>query len=302
MHSAPLNRWFGIVLMLIMATVMGANHIAARIAFDHGVNVTTAVSIRSGVTALAVLALLLAYRVPLAMPGATLRRAIGIGVLVAIQSYCLYSSVARIPVVLALLAFNIYPMLLTLITWATGGQRPVPLALGAMVVALVGLAMALDVSGRMGSGGSDIAGRWQEIGAGVSYAFAAALSFSMVLYLSGRWLKEVDGRLRSCLAMGTCAIIVGTAGALSGSLASPADMPGWIGLALLTVLYGSGITAMFVVLPRIAVTSDTGVLNIEPVAALLMGWMLLGQSLSLWQGLGALVVIGAIIVLGTAKR
>ena len=69
--------------MLIMATVMGANHIAARIAFDHGVNVTTAVSIRSGVTALAVLALLLAYRVPLAMPGATLRRAIGIGVLVA---------------------------------------------------------------------------------------------------------------------------------------------------------------------------------------------------------------------------
>ena len=177
-----------------------------------------------------------------------------------------------------------------------------PLALGAMVVALVGLAMALDVSGRMGSGGSDIAGRWQEIGAGVSYAFAAALSFSMVLYLSGRWLKEVDGRLRSCLAMGTCAIIVGTAGALSGSLAAPADMPGWIGLALLTVLYGSGITAMFVVLPRIAVTSDTGVLNIEPVAALLMGWMLLGQSLSLWQGLGALVVIGAIIVLGTAKR
>ena len=302
MHSAPLNRWFGIVLMLIMATVMGANHIAARIAFDHGVNVTTAVSIRSGVTALAVLALLLAYRVPLAMPGATLRRAIGIGVLVAIQSYCLYSSVARIPVVLALLAFNIYPMLLTLITWATGGQRPVPLALGAMVVALVGLAMALDVSGRMGSGGRAIAGRWQEIGAGVSYAFAAALSFSMVLYLSGRWLKEVDGRLRSCLAMGTCAIIVGTAGALSGSLASPADMPGWIGLALLTVLYGSGITAMFVVLPRIAVTSDTGVLNIEPVAALLMGWMLLGQSLSLWQGLGALVVIGAIIVLGTAKR
>ena len=302
MHSAPLNRWFGIVLMLIMATVMGANHIAARIAFDHGVNVTTAVSIRSGVTALAVLALLLAYRVPLAMPGATLRRAIGIGVLVAIQSYGLYSSVARIPVVLALLAFNIYPMLLTLITWATGGQRPVPLALGAMVVALVGLAMALDVSGRMGSGGSDIAGRWQEIGAGVSYAFTAAFSFSMVLYLSGRWLKEVDGRLRSCLAMGTCAIIVGTAGALTGSLAAPADMPGWIGLALLTVLYGSGITAMFVVLPRIAVTSDTGVLNIEPVAALLMGWILLGQSLSLWQGLGALVVIGAIIVLGTAKR
>ncbi|MEI6304305.1 MAG: EamA/RhaT family transporter, partial [Betaproteobacteria bacterium] len=113
MHSAPLSRWFGIILMLVIAAVMGANHIAARIAFDHGVNVTTAVTIRSGVTALAVLALLLASGVRVWVPALTLRRAVGIGVLVAVQSYCLYSSVARIPVVLALLVFNIYPMLLT---------------------------------------------------------------------------------------------------------------------------------------------------------------------------------------------
>jgi drug/metabolite transporter (DMT)-like permease len=298
LKSTPLNRWIGIALMLTIATIMGANHIGARVAFDHGVNVMTAVTIRSGVTALAVLALLLAYRVPLALPAATLRRAFGIGVLVAIQSYCLYSSIARIPVVLALLAFNIYPMVLTLITWAAGGQRPVPLALGAMVVALFGLAMALDVSGRTG----DIAGRWQEIGIGVSYAFAAALAFGLMLYLSGRWLKEVDGRLRSCLAMATCALIVGATGVFTGGLAAPTDLPGWTGLALLTLFYGSGITAMFIILPRIAITSDTGVLNIEPVAALVMGWFVLGQSLTLWQGIGALVVIGAIVVLGTAKR
>ena len=68
------------------------------------------------------------------------------------------------------------------------------------------------------------------------------------------------------------------------------------------VFYGSGITAMFIVLPRIGITSDTGVLNFEPIAALFMGWVLLGQSLSLLQGLGAVIVIGAIIVLGMAKR
>jgi drug/metabolite transporter (DMT)-like permease len=298
LHNAPIARPAGIFLMLVIACVMGANHIAARIAFDHGVNVTTAVTIRSGVTALAVLGLLLIYRVPFAMPAIALRRTLGIGVLVAVQSYCLYSAVARIPVVLALLAFNIYPMLLTLVTWAGGGPRPARLALAAMVVALFGLALVLDVVGKS----ADIAGRWQEIGTGVIYAFVAALAFSMVLFLQARWLKNVDGRLRSGLAMAVCAIIVGGAGAFSGSLTAPADTPGWLGLALLTALYGSGITAMFVVLPRIAITSDTGVLNIEPVAALFMGWVLLGQSLSLLQGAGALIVIGAIIVLGTAKR
>ncbi len=298
MHNTPLSRWLGILIMLLISCIMGANHIAARIAFDHGVNVTTAVTMRSGGTAIAVLALLLLFRVPLRLPAPALRRALLIGVLLAVQGYCLYSAVARIPVVLALLALNIYPMLLTLITWAAGGARPTPLALGAMAVGLFGLALALDITGRSG----DIAGRWQEIGVGLSYALTAALSFSVAMFLSGRWLKDVDGRLRSCLAMATVAVIVGTAGVLSGSLAAPTDTPGWIGLTLLTLFYGSGITAMFIVLPRIAITSDTGALSFEPIAALFMGWFLLGQGLSPLQGLGAVIVIAAIIVLGTAKR
>ncbi len=101
--------------MLVVATIFGSNHIAARIAFDHGVDVTTAVAVRSGITALAVLALLLAYRVPLRLPGATLGRGLAIGAILTVQSYCLYSSVARIPVALALLAFNTHPMMLSLI-------------------------------------------------------------------------------------------------------------------------------------------------------------------------------------------
>jgi drug/metabolite transporter (DMT)-like permease len=297
LHNTPLNRWLGIAIMLVISCVMGANHIAARIAFDHGVTVTTAVTIRAGGTALAVLVLLLVARAPLALSALSLRRTLGIGALLALQSYCLYSAVARIPVVLALLALNTYPMLLTLITWAGGGPRPTPLSLGAMLVALFGLALALDVTGRSG----DIAGRWQEIGAGVSYALTAALSFSIAMYLSGRWLKDVDGRLRSCLAMATVAVIVGAAGGFAGSLAAPADATGWLGLALLTLFYGSGITAMFIVLPRIAITSDTGALSFEPIAALFMGWFLLGQGLSLLQGAGALIVVGAIVVLSTAK-
>ena len=34
--------------------MMGANHVAARLAFNHGVDVATAVAFRSGVTALVV--------------------------------------------------------------------------------------------------------------------------------------------------------------------------------------------------------------------------------------------------------
>ena len=37
--------------LLLIALMMGANHVAARIAFDHGVDVITAVTFRSAVTA-----------------------------------------------------------------------------------------------------------------------------------------------------------------------------------------------------------------------------------------------------------
>ena len=51
--------------LLLIAFMMGANHVAARLAFDHGVTVATAVTFRSGVTALVVAAILIIYRVPL---------------------------------------------------------------------------------------------------------------------------------------------------------------------------------------------------------------------------------------------
>jgi len=50
--------------LLLIALLMGANHVAARIAFDHGVDVTTAVAVRSIVTALVVGALIVVQRVP----------------------------------------------------------------------------------------------------------------------------------------------------------------------------------------------------------------------------------------------
>jgi len=127
------------VLLLVIATVFGSNHVAARLAFEHGANVTTAVAFRSTGTALFVLALLAWSGISLRVERATLARAIVIGLFLALQSYCLYSAVARIPVALALLAFQTFPMLLSLISWAAGGERPSRRVRLAMPVALIGL-------------------------------------------------------------------------------------------------------------------------------------------------------------------
>lgn len=294
-----LPRWAGIALLLAISASFGSNHIAARVAFDHGANVVTAVVFRSSATAIAVLALLLALRVPLKLPAPTLGRGIAIGLLVAVQSYCLYSSVARLPVAIALLTFNTYPMLYSMLSWAAGmEQRPPRAAFIAMPVALFGLALALDVIG----GTEKLSQRWTEIGAGAGFAVAASLSFAMVLFLNARWMKGVDGRLRSCLTMASCGIAALAAAAATGALVFPADATGWLGLGLLTLFYGSSITGLFVLQPRMRSASDVAVLNFEPVAVLFLGWAILGQGLAPRQIAGALIVIACIVAIGTAKR
>ena len=298
MQHKPIPRWLSIAILLVIATVFGSNHIAARVAFDHGVNITTAVAARSIGAALFVGVLLLLSRVPLALPAATRWRAVAVGVLIAVQSFCIYSAVARIPVALALLAFNTFPMMFTLISWSAGSERPARRALIAMPIALAGLALALDVFGR----GGDLAGRWSEIGTGVAYALGAAVSFAAALFLTSRWLKDVDGRLRTLLTMSTVALLMLAAGVVAGNLALPQNPGGWLGLGLLMLFYGTAFTALFVLLPRLDALNNSAALNFEPIAVLFLAWPILGQSVAPLQIVGALIVVGAVIALGSAKH
>jgi len=298
MQANAMPRWVAIAALLAIALSFGANNVSARLAFEHGTSVTAAVTVRSIVTALTMLALIRLQGVALVLPPGVRGRATLIGVLLAVQSFCLYSAVARIPVALALLAFNTFPMLLSFISWATGGEAPTRRTLTAMPVALVGLALALDV---VGLGGS-VAGRWAEIGTGVGWALGAALAWALILHLTVRWLKDVDGRVRTLLTMSVAAAIVLVAGGAGGGFALPDAPAGWLGLVLLCVFYGTAITLLFAVLPRIGAVNNAVVLSFEPIVVLALAWTFLGQSVAPRQVAGAFVVVGAIVYLNSARR
>src|SRR5690606_999746 len=236
--AARLPPRLGVPALVALSCLFAGNHIAARLAFDHGASVAAGVVMRSGVTALAMLALIGIGGVSLAIPRQTLVRGLAVGLLVAIQSYCLYSAVAEIPVALALLAFNTYPLFFMLLTWALGGGRPAARALAAVPLAFAGMVLALDVVGSV----ETLGGRWGEIGTGVSWALGGSAAFTIALHLTMQHLQELDGRIRTMLAMGVTAIAVAAFGAAGGGLELPVDGIGWVGLVLATVLYGSAIS------------------------------------------------------------
>lgn len=286
--------------LLLIAALMGANHVAARLAFNHGVDVPTAVSFRSGATALVVGALLLIQRVPLALTARQRKALPLIGVLIAIQSLCLYSAVARLPVALALLVFNSFPLMTALWARVLYRHRPERALLTAMPVILLGLVLALDVLGA--ASGLGAAGQWREIGAGVAFALGASTTFGLALVLTQHEAGGLDGRLRTFATMAMVALLAGAAVVWRGGLALPVAPAGWWGLALLTLLYGTGITILFTVLPRLGVVGNSAVMNVEPVFALVLAWLILDQHIAPVQVVGALVVVGAVIWLGTRRK
>jgi drug/metabolite transporter (DMT)-like permease len=279
--------------------MMGANHVAARLAFDNGVDVATAVAVRSGVTALVVAVLLRLYRVPLQLTARHRKALPAMGLLIGVQSLCLYSAVARLPVALALLAFNTYPLWTALWARLVYGHRPGPAMVRAMPVMLLGLALALDVLGA--ASGLGASGHWSQIGAGVAFALTAAATFGLALVLTQHEAGDLDGRLRTFSTMAIVAVLALGGVAVQGGLHWPTAPIGWWGLLGLTVLYGTAFTIMFTVLPRLGVVGNSAIMNIEPIFALVLAWAILGQSIAPVQVGGGLLVVATVVWLGTRK-
>jgi drug/metabolite transporter (DMT)-like permease len=286
--------------LMLIALMMGANHVAARVAFNNGVDVATAVAFRSGVTTLVIVVLLLIQRVPIAFNARQRRFLPVIGLLVGVQSLCLYSSVARLPVALALLAFNTYPLWTAL--WAALIYRKPPerAVLLAMPVILLGLALALDVLGA--ASGLGAADQWSRIGMGVLFALAAGATFGAALVFTQYEAADVDARVRTASTLGLAGLIALTSVTVQGGFHFPHAAPGWWGLAALTFLYGTAFTMMFTVLPRLGVVGNSALMNVEPVFALVLAWPILGQAVAPVQLAGALLVVGAVMTLGLRRR
>ena len=298
-HSQRAISGVAFLTLLTIALMMGANHVAARFAFHSGVDVVTAIAFRSVLTAFVIALIVWQQRVPLMLTRQQQRHLPVIGLLIAVQSFCLYSAVARLPVVLALLAFNTYPISTALWARLLYKQRPQREVLLVIPFILLGLALALDVLGA--ASGLSASAHWLDIGSGVAFAFGASLTFGLCLVITENETRGLDGRLRTLSTLGIVGLLA-VAAALSGDgFQLPNASPGWWGLMLLTFLYGTAFTVMFTVLPKLGVVGNSAIMNVEPVFALLLAWALLGQTIAPMQVGGASLVVVSVMWLGLRK-
>ena len=285
--------------LMLIALMMGANHVGARLAFNAGMDVATGVAVRSWATACVVVLIVWWGKVPWRANGAQRRGLLLAGLAIGVQSQCIYSSVARLPVALALLVFNTYPLWTAFWDRVLYGRRTERAVLQAMPVILLGLAMALDVMGA--SSGLGAADQWQQMGVGVAFALTAAAVFGLALVWTQHETQGMDGRVRTIGTMTLSGLVALAVITSHGSPHWPQTALGWSGMAAMTFLYGTAFTILFTVLPKLGVSGNSAVMNVEPVFALVLAWAVLDQRIAPIQIVGALLVVGAVVALGLRK-
>lgn len=199
-----------------------------------------------------------------------------------------YASLERLPIGVAVTIEFLGPLALA----AALSRRARDLT--AVVAALVGVVLISQVLTRP----------WGQLDLlGIGFAALAGACWAAYIVLSRRTGTTFGGLDGIALAMGIGAVITLPLGlATAGSaLWSPDALARGLGIALLS----SAIPYSLELLALRHLTSGTfGVLlSLEPAAAALAGLLVLGQTLSLLQVLGmVLVVVASVVVLGRPRR
>jgi drug/metabolite transporter (DMT)-like permease len=287
LHTRP---WFGAALALAVAATFAAGSALAGLAFRHGTDPLTVTTVRTCAAALTLFAVLRLRGSPIALPPRARQAALALGGLVAFYSWSLYQAISLMPVALAVLIFYLYPLMTGVVAWTTGRERFTARAAGALGLAFLGLALALNLRG--GSIPAPL---------GIAFALAAAFGFTAQLVLSSVVMARNAPRPVTVHMLGSAAVIYVLVCVALGHFHLPDDTLGWFGFGGTTLSYVGGAIGLYTAIALLGPVKSALALNIEPVYSMIFGYLLLGQSLTAVQIVGAALVVGG-ITLGRAPR
>lgn len=293
-------RYISVTILFTIALLFASNHVAARIAFENGTGVLLAVIFRSGAGVITLIPVIILLKESFYLPPKTRKWQFLLGLLIATQSALLYSAVALIPVAMALLLMNLFPIILTIIYWIFDKIVPSKKSVALMFLILCGLVLVLDIA------------KWLSLDTSVDknlligsiFAILAACVFAFGLWISNKYIADVAGPVRSFYTIFIVFLtlaLIGNIELVPGTMSMPTNEIGWLALIFLSILYAIGFSVLFVFIPRLDMVRNAPIMNTEPIASLVLAWFLLDQIFSSLQLLGGAIVMLCIVVIASTK-
>ena len=263
-------------------TALGVSDVLIKVVLAAGCDVLTMLSFRS-VVGLAFVATWLRFgRKPHA--DARVRWiSMGIGVLFAGLVFCLFKAIAAIDVPTAILSYFVYP-LLTGLSASLAGLEPLRWR-GALcaVAAFFGLAVMI---------GAHPAGL---AFAGVAYALGAACCRTGVLLVTRAFLVGADARLTTWYSLVSSTLIFVAMSLATQTWNAPQTTWGWVFLVGLSLATAAGILFIFVSTVRIGPFRTALIMHLEPLTAMILSALALGEVITPIQGVGSAIMLAALV-------
>ncbi len=287
-ETSPQRPWLAVGVVLLVATSFALNTACAAVAIEAGSTPLTMLTVRASGAAVAIFVFLVAAGHRARLPRGERRAALALGPLIVLYSYGLLAALEFIPLALAVLIFYTYPLITAVVAWLTGQERFSRRTAAALALAFAGLTIALDVAGE----GAD--------GRGVALAGFAAVALAALVLGSARLIRGGDSRPATLHMLAAAAATAIVACLVTGDFALPQTQAGWLGFLGAPVFYTMAFIGFFWAMAKAGPVRTSLTMNFEPVASMAFGFLLLGQTLSPLQILGAGLVIAA--VLGASVR
>ncbi len=274
---------FGLFLVALSALSYAANSTSSVVAYGGGASPLSLVTFRNAFAVIALYAYLRAVGVPITMAPRDRTVSLALGILLAGYSYCLVEAFDRLPVALAVITFYLYPIFIGVTAYAIGLDR-LSWALGSgLVVAFIGLAFALGVTG----GGLDPVG--------IVLAATAAASFSALAIIAAPIIARCgDPRPLVLYTHVTGTVIMIAATLVVWEYPLPTTARSVVAFFIVPLFYTVASVAFFAAMAIIGTVRTGLVMNLEPLAAIVLGFAVLDQVLSPVQLFGAALVIVAV--------
>jgi drug/metabolite transporter (DMT)-like permease len=189
---------------------------------------------------------------------------------------------------------------IVLIDWLRpGSTRPLPRVVAGIVMGFAGLALLVGPAHLGGSGRIDPKGSGILVIASLAWAFGSLYSKHGSLPSSpflGVAMQSLAGGIALCIA----GLFTGEVSALHLAAIS---LRSWLALGYL-IVFGSGLgfTAYIFLLKNTAAARVGTYALVNPVVALFLGWLFVGESITLRTSIAAAVILTAVLLVITAPH
>ena len=272
------------------ALLFGGTVVLGKTDAVQAIPVPSMLAIRFGVAALLLAAFLGVTRGSVRPAGREWRWLLLLGgVGYATEATFFFAALGRGTAATVTLLFYTYPVLVTVISALVGLGVPGMLLIGSLVAAVAGTALVIT-----SSGGLDISA------AGILFALGSAVTFSVYLITADQAIRRTAPLVSAMWISASAAISLGIYSLASGT----GELPR--GSALLSVVAMGALTAgaftlLFLGLRRVGAVRTSIIASLEPVAAAVLAFAFLGETLRGGVLAGGLLILGGAVAASMAR-